>query len=686
MQRFLLQFGYSIAALASVTLLLFIGGSTVGWSATGTIFGIIVGSFAIGGLVGWGLNRLLRVPYPWADLLSLAVLVFAAGYTNSSADRSVAETWLLYGTGAFFAYVLLTLYHRARPRTAVPARIEPTFGAPSHGAQTTDIRAEVGDDSARPTEPSLAIPLTSVASSSTRTTAKWNVILRHWRGEFSLAVSYWAIGFLGNVVVALALVAVSSTFSMDTGYEPTLIFGGLCFAWILAAAVLVWQVVGLWRSAERRAVENHRNGRRAFWSRVAQVMAVLGVLEFMSTFAATGEPELGAMWRVAFEGDPDIPAVDLRLSPDGQTLVLNGGIKYGLAGNIETILDAAPQVKSLELTSPGGRISEAIKVFDVIRSRHLNTLVPVSCASACTMIFVAGQTRLLAQGALLGFHGSYFPGLTKAELETADDQWAAVFKSAGIESGFVQKALAVSPSDIWSPTRDELVAAGVLSGSPADVAALPPDFKVVPTIDSIRAELRATSPLFDAIDQVAPEDAARIYAFGQQYASGSLDIATFQSDVRTAVGTIVRSRIPLASDDSLKSFASLVAAEYGAVLKQDPVLCFKFASGVDPSFNVTPLLPADLVKAELNLDEQIVRTAAPRVPVSEDVTGPMLQDAYGALKTEFTADQLRLIGISPNLVQPADYANYCLVTIGLFQEIANLPVDRSAMLMRAMFK
>jgi hypothetical protein len=51
----------------------------------------------------------------------------------------------------------------------------------------------------------------------------------------------------------------------------------------------------------------------------------------------------------------------------------------------------------------------------------------MSTSSACNLIFAAGRNRLLLDGARLGFHGSYFPGMTsyfpgmtKAELAAAN--------------------------------------------------------------------------------------------------------------------------------------------------------------------------------------------------------------------------------------------------------------------------
>ena len=57
-------------------------------------------------------------------------------------------------------------------------------------------------------------------------------------------------------------------------------------------------------------------------------------------------------------------------------------------------------------TGPGGSVSPAWAIGSEIRSRGWSTLVPESakCASACSMIWLAGQKRLLGADAQIGFH------------------------------------------------------------------------------------------------------------------------------------------------------------------------------------------------------------------------------------------------------------------------------------------
>jgi hypothetical protein len=57
-------------------------------------------------------------------------------------------------------------------------------------------------------------------------------------------------------------------------------------------------------------------------------------------------------------------------------------------------------------TGPGGSVGPALAIGSETRARGWSTLVPegTRCASACSMIWLAGQTRMLASGAEIGFH------------------------------------------------------------------------------------------------------------------------------------------------------------------------------------------------------------------------------------------------------------------------------------------
>jgi hypothetical protein len=63
-------------------------------------------------------------------------------------------------------------------------------------------------------------------------------------------------------------------------------------------------------------------------------------------------------------------------------------------------------VVGILLNSPGGNIAEALKITEVIKGQHIGTMVaPDSrCASACFLIFAAGERKVASNRSFIGVH------------------------------------------------------------------------------------------------------------------------------------------------------------------------------------------------------------------------------------------------------------------------------------------
>src|SRR4029077_5021200 len=98
------------------------------------------------------------------------------------------------------------------------------------------------------------------------------------------------------------------------------------------------------------------------------------------------------------------PGWAITTSDTGHEIRVTGEIRPGLSDALTEVLQATPGVERLELESPGGSVSEGLALAELVEKHSLDTVVKTYCASACTMIFVAGRERILNTGAELGFH------------------------------------------------------------------------------------------------------------------------------------------------------------------------------------------------------------------------------------------------------------------------------------------
>ena len=104
------------------------------------------------------------------------------------------------------------------------------------------------------------------------------------------------------------------------------------------------------------------------------------------------------------------------LGPSHRALAVRGDIGAATASVFRTQLDEAKLVAgdTVILSSPGGRVDQALIMGEIIRSRGLRTLVgsvnsegrlkPAYCASACVLAYAGGTVRALVPGSRLGVH------------------------------------------------------------------------------------------------------------------------------------------------------------------------------------------------------------------------------------------------------------------------------------------
>ncbi|HYG46666.1 MAG TPA: hypothetical protein VD846_01880 [Allosphingosinicella sp.] len=286
-----------------------------------------------------------------------------------------------------------------------------------------------------------------------------NYFQRHWAGHLSLPVSYWV-----NNALLSALIAAGVEYAAHRIRESGGSLSGLAMIALgyLAFSVLfwVWSSVGIWRSA----YWHRRRGGTPGWGLAARTLVVLSAVAilFRSGDIALQTAELGTL----AAGRDSIGAIaEMKVSPDGRELAVRGNLANGAAARFGTLLAASPAVRTVVLTSPGGRMLEAERMAALIRDRRLDTRVDQYCMSACTSLLLAGRERTAPEQARIGFHQPSFPGMDAYEMGDAIERTRAEYLAAGVDSGFVARALATPAQSMWFPEPDQLIEAKVLTGS-----------------------------------------------------------------------------------------------------------------------------------------------------------------------------------------------------------------------------
>ncbi|HKU99782.1 MAG TPA: hypothetical protein VJR58_31090 [Vineibacter sp.] len=289
---------------------------------------------------------------------------------------------------------------------------------------------------------------------------------RHGHVPASLDVGLWRVGpapLLYQtytratwILIALTVGLGSIIATVDHGSAPAALVVALA---VLAAAALVFTVAQaglLWIAGTRR---HHRGDTGPVWlSRAVSCMllALAGFVTYQNSI-----PSLTELWHIA-HGDAELRRGEMSVSPDGTTLLFARTFSKGTADEFGALLASAPGVTMVHFQSGGGRLGEAYAIYGIIRTRNLTTIASDACYSACTLAYLGGRRRLLVDGASLGFHGPIFPGLPQTDVVASMRSMRAFLIQAGVAESFAERAVNTPPDDLWRPSNEELLAAGVV--------------------------------------------------------------------------------------------------------------------------------------------------------------------------------------------------------------------------------
>lgn len=163
-----------------------------------------------------------------------------------------------------------------------------------------------------------------------------------------------------------------------------------------------------------------------------------------------------------------------------------GDMRSGDVDFYRALLKAHPDVTTLVLNSDGGSLWTGEEMARITLDYGLNTVVDGVCASSCVDLFLAGDTRTMTRGSMIGFHLRHW---SASAIESYYEEWAEeegwdtpfemgtwIYKdtqaeifssleyitSRGVTAEFA--ILSKTPREnTWYPLRQELLEAGVLT-------------------------------------------------------------------------------------------------------------------------------------------------------------------------------------------------------------------------------
>lgn len=532
--------------------------------------------------------------------------------------------------------------------------------------QSTDyIEAHVAPDiTASASTTAVSVPPSAKFSSS-------NYFVRHWRGELSLGISYW---LNGSVLTPLVLVTLYAAVGMmeNGGYSLRAISFASLGTLLFSVIAWLWSIVGIWRSANHHVARGGSSG----WASLARVGVVVSTITMVGQLTTTALPQIKEFALIASGNDP-MGNIEIKVAANGQSVILYGVLREGSAVEVQKILDAAPGATSLVLNSAGGRMLEAQQLARAVRSRDLSTYVEDLCASACTFVFLAGKDRAATPNARIGFHQPSFPGVDSATQQSMTEDMIDVYRAAQLPDAFIQRIAKIPPEDIWYPTRDELIAAHVITrvslGGEAGITGLRMRSKQELLL------ILGESPLFQAIEKRFPGTTNKAVERGWAVKERGGNDADIQNAMRSITSEIYPDLLKTTDVSTLDSYVKLMISEMSAAQAISGEACARLMAG---KLDITQTLPRDIVEQE----QQLLLHALASPPTTA-LTPPDPAQFTQAMQTasanmpqkykDVVADTNAYAG-QPGLV--------CEATIAFFRSIDALSPQERHVALRGMFQ
>ena len=520
--------------------------------------------------------------------------------------------------------------------------------------------------------PDIAAAMTSTASSAppSPSLTSSNYFVRHWRGELSLGISYWLTGNLATIATLAVIAAVNL---MEEGtYSLRAISFASIGVLLFSVAATVWSIVGIWRSASHHVARGGSSG----WANAARVMVVLGSLVGAGQLAANILPQLKEHALIAIGNDP-VGNIEIKVATNGQSVIVHGMLRAGSAEEIQRILDAAPGAHLLVLNAGGGRLLEAQRLARAVRTRTLDTYVEDLCVSACTYVFLAGKDRAATPNARIGFHQPSFPGLDADNQRSSTEDMLQVYRTAGLPELFIQRIGKIPSESMWYPTRDELIAAHVITrtslGGEASTIGLG-----VRSKEEFLLKL-GSIPLYEAIQNRFPDVFQEVVDRGWAARERGGSDADIMNAMRIVVSGMYPRLLKTVDVSTLDRFIALLITEMSAAQAISDEACSELMAA---KLDITKTLPKEIVEQERNFLLEALNS-----PPTTALPPPDQAQVKIATRTAFVNLSQRDINV---ITDPNAYAGQpalvCEAMIAFYRAINALPQRERHIALRGMFQ
>jgi hypothetical protein len=376
-------------------------------------------------------------------------------------------------------------------------------------------------------------------------------------------------------------------------------------------------------------------------------------------------------------------AHSLRVVNHGREVLVTGGIDFGTADDFAKLLDAAHEVKVVDLDSIGGRIAEAEKIGRLVKEHSLATYTNARCVSACTLVFLAGAQRYAGTMAKIGFHSYSAPGLLEEERSALERDSKASLTALGVPAQFVDKVFATPNKEMWYPTNAELTSANIVTQfvSPYDFSLLALGAAVTePDADKFLSAISSLAAL-KQVDAIAYGQLVKNLVDAAQRGDSAGEITLAANGV---VQAHAQKNKLHADDQTLVAFAGYMGALANLLADKNPQVCMKvLMQGATPLDYVTYETP-ELQQQDTDLTAKLILAGSdggPRTMPSKDEANKSIETIWRFV----AAAGLRIDAVGKEVRTPQEDADACRAFGAFFTRLGGMPPTTGGPIVRYLF-
>jgi ATP-dependent protease ClpP protease subunit len=276
--------------------------------------------------------------------------------------------------------------------------------------------------------------------------------MAHWRGEHSLARSFWINGFILNVLLSFAMDPIGE--SLANLHVETALLVTVAYM-VLFVLVAVWQYVGIWRSASS-TVQKTKNWS---WSAIAKFFVLLGVIGILWNVYTNGKDIV-----LTYSALDDSNLSDYEVHRLGETdLVLYGAINDN---SVDEVIDQLRDrsIELFQIQSQGGLVLSGIRLARYVREIGVQVMAFGECSSMCVSVLAASPYPSIRVDTLVTFHAAEAIVEFSARENIAESKLqlrkAEEFnRELGIPEWVIEKT---KKEKIWTASINQLINMGLL--------------------------------------------------------------------------------------------------------------------------------------------------------------------------------------------------------------------------------